>query len=110
MKRSFEKQTKIQIGGRALKKFLVVILMFVILGFAVPSVSGQQRYRRHRHGRSFWQKHRDKLTVAGTTGGGAAIGALAGGKKGALIGGAVGAGSGALYTYKIRKKRHRRRY
>ncbi len=92
-----------------MKKFLVVILMFVILGFAVPSASGQRRYRRHRHSRSFWQKHRDKLTVAGTTAGGAGIGALAGGKKGALIGGAAGAGSGALYTYKIRK-RHRRRY
>jgi uncharacterized protein YcfJ len=92
-----------------MKKFLIVILMFVVLGFAVPSASAQQRYRRHRHGRTFWQKHRDKLTVAGTAAAGAGIGGLAGGKKGALIGTAAGAGGGALYTYKIRK-RHRRRY
>ena len=83
--------------------------MFVILAFAVPSASAQQRHRRHRHERTFWQKHRDKLTVAGTAATGAGVGALLGGKKGALIGTGVGAGSGAIYTYKIRK-RHRRRY
>ncbi len=92
-----------------MKKFLVVILMFVVLGFALPSASAQRRYRRHRHSRTFWQKHRDKLTVAGTTASGAGVGSIIGGKKGALIGAGVGAGSGALYTYKIRK-RHRRRY
>ncbi|HXM34992.1 MAG TPA: hypothetical protein VN920_07385 [Pyrinomonadaceae bacterium] len=92
-----------------MKKFLVVMLMFVVLGFAVPSASAHQRHRRYRHGRTFWQKHRDKLTVAGTTGAGAVIGGIAGGKKGALIGAGAGAGGGALYTYKIRK-RHRRRY
>jgi hypothetical protein len=81
--------------------------MFVVLAFTVPSVSAQTRHRRNRHGRTFWQKHRDKLTVAGTTAAGAGIGGLAGGKKGALID--AGAGGGALYTYKIRK-RHRRRY
>jgi hypothetical protein len=91
-----------------MKKFLVVMLMFMVLGFAVPSVAEGQR--RHRHKRSFWQKHRDKLTVAGTTGAGAIIGGVAGGKKGALIGTGVGAGSGALYTYKIRKRHRHRRY
>ena len=93
-----------------MKKFLVLMLMFAVLGFAVPSVSGQRRHRRQRHSRSFWQKHRDKLTVAGTTAAGAGIGGIAGGKKGALIGAGAGAGSGAIYTYKIRKRRHRRRY
>jgi hypothetical protein len=57
-----------------------------------------------RSGRSFWQKHRDKLTVAMGTGGGALIGGLIGGKKGALIGGLAGGGGSALYTYKIRKR------
>ena len=85
------------------------MLMFVVLVFALPSASAQQRYRRQRHGRTFWQKHRDKLTVAGTAATGAGIGSVIGGKKGALIGAAAGGGSGALYTYKIRK-RHRRRY
>jgi len=92
-----------------MKKFLVVMLMFVVLGFAAPSSSAQQRYRRQRHSRTFWQKHRDKLTVAGTTVAGAGIGKIVGGNKGALIGAGAGAGSGALYTYKLRK-RHRRRY
>jgi len=75
-----------------------------------PAAAAQTtvRVRRRRH-RSFWKKHRDKLTVAGSALGGAAIGGLAGGKKGAAIGSLAGAGGGALYTYKIRK-RHRRRY
>lgn len=56
--------------------------------------------------RSFWQKHRDKLTVAIGTGAGAAIGAMLGGKRGAAIGAAAGAGSSALYTYRIRNRRY----
>jgi hypothetical protein len=58
-------------------------------------------------GRSFWQKHRDKLTVAMGTGGGAAVGALIGGKKGAAIGALAGAGGSALYTYKLRNRDRR---
>ena len=58
-------------------------------------------------GRSFWQKHRDKLTVAMGTGGGAIIGGLIGGKKGAAIGALSGAGGSALYTYKLRNRNRR---
>ena len=54
--------------------------------------------------RSFWDKHRDKLTVAIGTGAGAAIGGLIGGKKGAAIGALSGAGGSALWTYKLRKR------
>ena len=58
-------------------------------------------------GRSFWDKHRDKLTVAMGTGAGAAIGGLVGGKKGAAIGALSGAGGSALYTYKLRNRNRR---
>ena len=54
--------------------------------------------------RSFWQKHRDKLTVAMGAGGGALIGSLIGGKKGAAIGALGGGGGAALYTYVLRKR------
>src|SRR5438067_6593642 len=64
-------------------------------------------YSNERRGRTFWQKHRDKLTVAMGTGGGALIGGLIGGRKGALIGALAGGGGSALYTYKLRN-RHRR--
>ena len=57
--------------------------------------------------RSFWQKHRDKLTVAMGAGGGALIGGLAGGKKGAVIGAGAGGGGAAVYTYGIRKRNRR---
>ena len=63
-------------------------------------------YNNAPRGRSFWQKHRDKLTVAMGTGAGAILGGLIGGKRGAGIGALAGAGGSALYTYKIRK-RHR---
>lgn len=54
--------------------------------------------------RSFWDKHRDKLTVAIGTGAGAAVGGAIGGKKGAAIGALSGAGGSALWTYKLRKR------
>lgn len=92
------------------KKFMAVVLMFLTLAFCFEPVASAHKTRyRHRH-RTFWQKHRDKLTVAGTTLGGAGIGGLAGGKKGAAIGAIAGGGSGALYTYKLRKRTRHRRY
>ena len=103
---------------RVLSILFLTLLIFGTLVIApMPMTSNTfaqtttTRVRYHRRHRSFWKKHRDKLTVAGTALGGAAIGGLAGGKKGAGIGALVGAGSGALYTYKIRKRhRHYRRY
>jgi hypothetical protein len=64
-------------------------------------------YNTQPRQRSFWQKHRDKLTVAAGTGGGALLGGLLGGKKGAIIGALAGGGGSALYTYKIRKRARR---
>ncbi len=57
--------------------------------------------------RSFWDKHRDKLTLAIGSGAGAAVGALVGGKRGAIIGAASGLGGAALYTYRIRNRGYR---
>lgn len=66
-------------------------------------------YARDR--RSFWQRHRDKLTVAMGTGYGAGLGALIGGRRGAAIGAVAGGGGSALYTYGLRNRRPRyRRY
>jgi hypothetical protein len=98
-----------------MKRYMAMVLVLFTLSFAVEPllsvtpVSAQTRYSYRRRHRSFWKKHRDKLTLAGTTGTGAAIGGIAGGGKGAAIGALVGAGSGALYTYKLRK-RHKRHY
>jgi hypothetical protein len=64
-------------------------------------------YNNQPRSRSFWQKHRDKLTVAMGTGGGALLGALIGGKKGAAIGALAGGGGSALYTYKLRNRNNR---
>jgi hypothetical protein len=61
-------------------------------------------YSNTAHGRTFWQKHRDKLTMGIGTGLGAAIGGLAGGGKGAGIGALAGLGGSALYTYKLRHR------
>lgn len=71
---------------------------------ARPVYSSTQQQPR---GRSFWQKHRDKLTVAIGAGSGAAVGGLVGGKKGAAIGALAGGGGSALYTYKLRKRDRR---
>jgi len=57
--------------------------------------------------RSFWQKHRDKLTVAIGAGSGALLGGIIGGKKGAGIGALAGGGGSALYTYKLRNRSRR---
>lgn len=104
-----------------MKRVLTALMCLVLLvGAAVPTFSQTRHHRRHRRHyatrtyytyntphRTFWQKHRDKLTVAGGTVGGALIGGIAGGHKGAGIGALAGAGGSALYTYKLRKRHHR---
>lgn len=56
---------------------------------------------------SFYRRHRNLINIGIATGGGTLIGALAGGRRGAGIGALVGAGSGALYTYVLNKKKRR---
>ena len=67
-----------------------------------------RRYNRWDQDRSFWDRHRDKLTTGIGAGAGAVLGGAVGGKKGALIGTLLGAGGAALYTYKLRDNRRRR--
>jgi len=66
--------------------------------------SNRVYYNYEPRKRSFWDKHRDKLTLAMGTGAGAAIGGLIGGGKGAAIGALAGGGGSALWTYKLRKR------
>lgn len=56
---------------------------------------------------SFYRRHRNLINLGIATGGGALIGGIARGKRGAGIGALVGAGSGALYTYVLNKKKRR---
>lgn len=107
-----------------MKKLFTIILAVVLLSVAAMPSFAQGRVRRTRtnptrssrtynqpsyydYGNrdpSFWDKHRDKLTVGAGTGAGAVLGALIGGKRGAVIGALAGAGGSALYTYKVRDR------
>ncbi|HEX8708106.1 MAG TPA: hypothetical protein VF723_07695 [Pyrinomonadaceae bacterium] len=106
-----------------MKKSLAILIAAALLAIVLPVAAqaqcGNLRHRHgntwhthrscvgdgHKHGRSFWQKHRDKLTTAGGAVGGAAIGGIIGGRKGAAIGAITGGGGAAVYTYGIRKRR-----
>jgi hypothetical protein len=56
---------------------------------------------------SFYRRHRNLINLGIATGGGALIGGIAKGKRGAGYGALIGAGSGALYTYVLNKKKRR---
>jgi hypothetical protein len=106
-----------------MKRLLSVVMMLMLLAaLSIPAAARGRRALpvRHAHAssrartvaeqprnnRSFIQKHRDKLTVAGGAVAGAVIGGLIGGKRGAGIGILAGGAGSALYTYKLRKKNH----
>ncbi len=101
-----------------MKKFIATFLMMAIMAIMVPIAVSAQTYttrRVYRNGRyttvrvykkrSFYRRHRNAINIGIATGAGALIGGIAKGKRGAGIGALAGAGSGALYTYKIRPKR-----
>jgi hypothetical protein len=56
---------------------------------------------------SFYRRHRNVINLGVATGAGALIGGIAKGRRGAGIGALIGAGSGALYTYVLNKKKRR---
>src|SRR5215204_3199929 len=118
-----------------MKKGLLSIFCLLVLTLTALPVGAQTRYRtynrryeqrlsdsRYRNqvysgrryrwdqNRSFWDRHRDKLTTGIGAGAGAVVGGAVGGKKGAVIGALLGGGGAALYTYGIRDERRRRRY
>ncbi len=65
--------------------------------------AGYTTYKRP----SFYRRHRNLINIGIATGGGALIGGIARGKRGAGYGAVIGAGSGALYTYVLNKKKRR---
>jgi hypothetical protein len=56
---------------------------------------------------SFYRRHRNLINLGIATGGGALLGGILRGKRGAGYGALIGAGSGALYTYVLNKKKRR---
>ena len=110
--------------------FVAVMCLVLLAGATLPAAAQtcrrryvgsttQRRYNstrrvyyngRYYDNRSFWARHRDKLTVAAGAGGGAALGGLTGGRQGALIGALLGAGGSALYTYTLRDRDNRSYY
>src|SRR3954462_13743391 len=98
-----------------------MMMSLILLAAGVGPAGAQTRYRPQgcrdsysqyydyygRDDRSFWEKHKDKITTAGGAVAGALLGGLLGGRKGALIGAIAGGGGGAVYSYKIRNSNRR---
>ena len=93
-----------QAGQRTVTSTRRIPTRVVYRNSASRASSQRVYYNYEPRKRSFWDKHRDKLTVAIGTGAGAAVGGLIGGKKGAAIGALSGAGGSALWTYKLRNR------
>ena len=107
-----------------MRKFIWAIVIAILMIGVVPAMlpveaSAQSYYVRKvrdRNGRvryvrvakpSFYRRHRNMINMGIATGGGALLGGLMGGRRGVGLGALVGLGSGALYTYKLNKKRRR---
>lgn len=102
-----------------MKKFLAMLIMTAMMAIMIPLSASAQTYvkRYKRNGRwyttvqhrkpNFYRRHRNAVNIAAATGAGALIGGIAKGGKGAAIGSIIGAGGGALYTYKLNKKKRK---
>ncbi len=120
-----------------MKKFIASLIMMSFMAIALPlTADAQQRcytrkrsnvsrnYSRNYRSRnyvnrsyqtrgytykrpSFYRRHRNVINMGIATGGGALLGGLIGGRRGAGLGALIGLGSGALYTYKLNKKKRR---
>ena len=112
-----------------MKKGLIAIFCLLVLMFSSLPAAAQRRDRRFDSSRryeqryqsrfdsgrrttwdrdrSFWDRHRDKITTGIGAGAGAVVGAAVGGKKGAILGAVLGGGGAAVYTYGIRDKNRR---
>lgn len=111
-----------------MRKFIASFLMMALMAIALPLTADAQKrcYTRKRSNvsrnyvrrnyqtrgytykkPSFYRRHRNLINIGIATGGGTIIGGLIGGRRGAGLGALIGAGSGALYTYKLNKKKRR---
>jgi len=113
-----------------MKKFIASLIMMSLMAIALPLTADAQRrcYTRKRSTVSrnysrtnrsyqtrgytyqrpgFYRRHRNMINMGVATGGGALLGGLIGGRRGAGLGALIGLGSGALYTYKLNKKKRR---
>jgi hypothetical protein len=104
------------------KTIATFTLLAILLAIAPLAAEAQNRCRKNRkyYNRSytsrtyyspqrpsFYQRHRNLINIGAGTGAGALLGGILGGKKGALTGALIGAGSSAVYSYYINKKKRR---
>jgi uncharacterized protein YcfJ len=104
---------------RYVTAFLMAMVLFVMMPFAMSTDAIGQTRRVHRRTHAayyykrpnFYRRHRKAINIGAGAAGGALVGGLIGGKRGAGIGALAGAGGGYIYTKKQRPKHHyTRRY